>query len=128
MKIDLKKTKTEHHLMSEFHKLLLKIEQNPKIKRMIPGRIERQQKGSSETRFRISYSTKSGIKCIMSKGATAQELFIICQEEDKEDIKKNIKNILTNHKEITHTFKAIRNLSPENTQNNTENSQEEQEE
>jgi len=37
------------------------------INRIIPGRISRQQKGSSTMRFRITIPTNSGFKCIMSK-------------------------------------------------------------
>ncbi|MEI6118503.1 MAG: hypothetical protein WCP92_04680 [bacterium] len=38
------KTKTIHHILPEFHKLLLEIEKQPLISRIIPGRISRQQK------------------------------------------------------------------------------------
>lgn len=84
MKTKFKKVKTEHHILPEFQGFLLEIEQHEKITRIIPGRISRQQKGSSERRFSISYPTATGIKCIMSKGSTAQELFVICSEKDKE--------------------------------------------
>jgi hypothetical protein len=86
MKIKFKKVKTDHTIMEEFHKLLLEIEKNPMISRIIPGRISRQQKWSSELRFRVSYKTESGIKCIMSKWASAQELFIVCNNEDKDNL------------------------------------------
>ncbi|MFZ2911960.1 MAG: DUF2103 domain-containing protein [Candidatus Absconditicoccaceae bacterium] len=85
-KIKFQKVKTEHTIMEEFHKILLEIEKNPAIIRIIPGRISRQQKGSSELRFKVSYGTDSGIKCIMSKGATAQELFVVCNEANKEQL------------------------------------------
>ncbi len=81
------KTKTEHHILDEFHDLLKKIETIPHIQRIIPWRISRQQKWSSTLHFKIKYQTVSGIKCIMSKWATAQELFIICN-------KQNIENVL----------------------------------
>ncbi len=80
------KTKTVHHILPEFHKILLEIEKQPLISRMIPWRISRQQKWSSELHFKVSYPTPSGIKCMMSKGATAQELFIICNNQDTETI------------------------------------------
>jgi hypothetical protein len=38
------KIKTEHHILADFHKLLLAIEKQPAISRIIPGRISRQQK------------------------------------------------------------------------------------
>jgi len=85
-KIKFQKVKTEHTIMDEFHKILLEIEKNPWIIRIIPGRISRQQKWSSELRFKVSYETESWIKCIMSKGATAQELFVICNDENKLDL------------------------------------------
>jgi len=52
--------------------------------RLIPGRISRQQKGSSQMRFSVSYPIATGLKCVMSKGSTAQELFVVCREEDRE--------------------------------------------
>jgi hypothetical protein len=67
MRIKFQKVKTEHHIIPEFAKLLLEIEKNTNIIRIIPGRISRQQKGSSEMRFRITIPTSSGFKCIMSK-------------------------------------------------------------
>lgn len=85
-KIKFQKVKTEHTIMEEFHKILLEIEKNPAIIRIIPGRISRQQKWSSELRFKVSYWTDSWIKCIMSKWATAQELFVVCNEANKEQL------------------------------------------
>lgn len=35
-----------------------------------------------EGAYEISYVTPSGLKCLMTKGATAQELFVICNEKD----------------------------------------------
>ena len=80
------KVKTQHHILPEFHTFLAEIEKLPEIQRIIPGRISRQQKGSSQQRFKISYPTASGLKGIMSKGATAQEIFIICAPQDVEKI------------------------------------------
>lgn len=86
VKIKFQKVKTEHTIMEEFYQILLEIEKNPAILRIIPGRISRQQKGSSEFRFKVSYWTESGIKCIMSKWATAQELFVVCNDKDKSEL------------------------------------------
>ncbi|MCF7835180.1 DUF2103 domain-containing protein [Candidatus Gracilibacteria bacterium] len=94
MKIKFKKVKTEHTIMDEFHKILLEIEKNPEIIRIIPGRISRQQKGSSDLRFRVSYKTESGIKCIMSKGASAQELFVVCNDKDTDSLIEFLKNVI----------------------------------
>ena len=91
-KIKFQKVKTEHTIRDEFYNILLKIEKNPAIIRIIPGRISRQQKWSSELRFRVSYQTESWIKCIMSKWATAQELFIVCNDENTSDLIDFLKN------------------------------------
>jgi hypothetical protein len=90
MQPSFKKVKTEHHILPEFHGFLLEIEKYPEITRIIPWRISRQQKGSSERRFRVSYLTPTGLKCIMSKGSTAQELFIVCKEEVREEVKQQL--------------------------------------
>lgn len=89
-KSEFKKVKLEHHIIPEFAKFLLDMEKNSKIIRIIPGRINRQQKWSSEMRFRITIPTSTGFKCIMSKWSTAQELFIICEPDDIEEVKKMI--------------------------------------
>lgn len=80
--------------MKEFHKLLIDIEKHPAIIRIIPGRVSRQQKWSSQIWFKISYCTTSGLKCLMTKWATAQELFVICSEEEKENIKLFIQQLV----------------------------------
>lgn len=95
-----KKIKTEHHILKEFHKILSQIEKIAQIHRIIPGRVNRQQKWSSQARFKISYNTHSGIKCIMSKGSTAQELFIICDNINSSIIQEQIQKLLKKHKEI----------------------------
>jgi len=93
MKLGFKKVKTEHTILSEFHPLLRKIENLDQIQRIIPWRIMRQQKGSSDLRFSISYQTTSGLKAKMSKGSTSQELFIICQKGTEAEAETLINNI-----------------------------------
>ena len=93
MKVGFKKVKTEHTILSEFHPLLRKIENLDQIQRIIPWRIMRQQKGSSDLRFSISYQTTSGLKAKMSKGSTSQELFIICQKGTEAEAETLINNI-----------------------------------
>ena len=93
MKLGFKKIKTEHTILSEFHPLLRKIENLDQIQRIIPWRIMRQQKGSSDLRFSISYQTTSGLKAKMSKGSTSQELFIICQKGTEAEAEALINNI-----------------------------------
>lgn len=93
MKLGFKKVKIEHTILSEFHPLLRKIENLDQIQRIIPWRIMRQQKGSSDLRFSISYQTTSGLKAKMSKGSTSQELFIICQKGTEAEAETLINNI-----------------------------------
>jgi hypothetical protein len=94
-KSEFQKVKLEHHILPDFAKLLLEIEKDSKIIRIIPWRISRQQKWSSEMRFRVTIPTKSGFKCIMSKWSTAQELFVICNEKDIQYVKDNIENCVS---------------------------------
>lgn len=86
MKEKFQKVKTIHHILPEFHKFLLEVEKNPHLDRIIPWRISRQQKGSSDLKFTISYTTPSGLKGIMSKGSSAQEIFFICPESFQEEV------------------------------------------
>ncbi|UFX82958.1 DUF2103 domain-containing protein [Candidatus Absconditicoccus praedator] len=95
MKYNTGKIKTEHNILPEFIKTLEKIQKIDEIKRIIPGRIYRKQKGSSHKILSFSYYTDSGIKYIAKKGGTAQEIFIICQNEQKENIYKKINNIIS---------------------------------
>jgi len=95
MKISYQKVKTEHHILPEFKKLLLTIEKHPHIHRIIPWRINRQQKWSSELFFKISYPTASWLKCIMSKWSTAQELFIVCPDQYVDEIKEFVKEVIS---------------------------------
>lgn len=89
-----KKVKTIHHILADFHKPLLAIEKCSAISRIIPGRISRQQKWSSGLSLKISYFTPSGLKCLMTKWATAQELFVICPEDMKDTVKTFIQGII----------------------------------
>ncbi len=94
MKVKFKKVKTEHTIMSEFHKILLEIEKINWINRIIPWRISRQQKWSSDLNFKITIPTPSWFKCIMSKGGTAQELFVICEDGQVEKTREELEEIL----------------------------------
>lgn len=87
MKLGFKKVKTEHTILDEFQPFLFRLEQEEWIQRIIPGRIQRQQKGSSELRFSVSIPTATGRKAKMSKGATSQELFIITSSTPETQIK-----------------------------------------
>ncbi len=77
MKYQQGKIKREHHTLKEFDAILKQLEKIPQIKRLIPWRISRQQKGTSDHVFSIQYETPSWWKCLMKKGGTVQELFVI---------------------------------------------------
>lgn len=93
MKADFKKVKTEHTILPEFHYFLKQIENIETIQRIIPWRINRQQKSSSALRFTISYPTTTGLKAKMSKGSTSQELFIICKQATELQTQTEIQNL-----------------------------------
>jgi hypothetical protein len=54
-----KKVKTDHHILKEFFGFLTLVESHPDIQRIVPGIINRQQKGSSALRLHFSYETAS---------------------------------------------------------------------
>jgi len=94
------KVKTIHHLIDGFEKLLQHIERTPDIDKIIPWRIDRQQKWSSTKRFKISYRTPSGLKCIMSQWSTAQELFLIYLKEKEAEVLTHITQTTKNFPDI----------------------------
>ena len=88
-----KKVKTEHHILKEFHKFLLEIEKIEEIQRIIPWRIVREQSGRSELRINFSYNTSTGLKYKICKWSTAQELFIIVDQETETIVQEAIATI-----------------------------------
>lgn len=92
MKYNKGKLKKEHSILPEFSGILQEIETLPAVIRIIPGRISRSQKWSSHFLLSVSYPTESGVKCIMKKGGTAQELFLT---GDSEAILSWLKSLFT---------------------------------
>lgn len=84
------KVKTEHHILKEFHKFLQYIERDPRIQRIIPWRIVREQSGRSSLRISFSYPTPTGLKYKLCKGSTAQEIFVIVQQGTAEQVQEFI--------------------------------------
>lgn len=76
------KLKREHHILPEFEVFLRSVAKLPQVVRLIPWRIARQQKWTSDLRISVSYVTWSGLKCKLKKGATVQELYVICDQAD----------------------------------------------
>jgi len=87
------KIKQEHHILSEFKKFLYELAKYDEVKKIIPGRISRQQKWTSKAWVSFSYYTTSGIKYNMKKGSTAQELFITCDKKDREKLRLIVEKI-----------------------------------
>ncbi len=85
-----KKVKNKHTILSDFISFLQNIEKCEYIKKIIPWRLSRQQKGSSGMYIHFAYFTDAGMKFNMSKWGTSQELFIICPKEHKEQVKDYI--------------------------------------
>lgn len=97
MKYQTWKLKTEHSLMKEFVLFLRQVEANKLVKRIIPWRISRQQKWTWKLNITFSYFTESGLKYMMKKWWTAQEVFIICNEDKKQDLFLELESILNNN-------------------------------
>ena len=77
MKYNKTKIKQQHGIMKEFQWVLQKLATSDAIKRIVPWRIARSQWSSSHYIFSASYPTTSGLKCMMKKWWTAQEVFLI---------------------------------------------------
>lgn len=87
------KIKKEHHILKEFEDFLEEISRFEEIQKIIPGRISRQQKWSSHKKVSFSYFTNSWLKLKIKKWATAQEIFIVCKNEDKERLLDKLKKL-----------------------------------
>ena len=76
------KIKREHHILPDFEDFLKELAKLDCVKRIIPWRISRQQKWTSQKMISISYKTISGFKLKLKKWATAQEVFVTghCEE------------------------------------------------
>lgn len=90
MKYNHGKIKREHGILKEFEKVLKKIEKMEDVLRIIPWRISRKQQGTSQFVLSFSYETVSGLKYMMKKWGTAQELFLTVSEWWREDVKQAI--------------------------------------
>lgn len=69
--------------MDEFESFLEMLAKYDEVQRIIPWRIARRQSGSSHEVVSLSYKTTSGCKLIMKKGATAQEVFVVFDEQHR---------------------------------------------
>jgi hypothetical protein len=80
--------------MNEFKSFLKEIEKIVEIYRIIPWRISRQQKWTSNKFISFSYYTTTWLKYNLKKWWTAQEVFIVCKKENKETVNKQISLII----------------------------------
>jgi len=88
MKYNHGKIKREHGILKDFHKILKKLAEEERVDRLIPWRISRQQKSTSDFRLTFQYMTTAGCKMLMKKWATVQELFVICDTTVESDVIK----------------------------------------
>lgn len=95
MKYNSGKIKREHGIMSDFLSLLRQIEKFDAVQRIIPWRVARTQGGSGWVlHFTLSYKTDAWLKYMMKKWWTAQECFILCDDNDKQTIIEHIQKIV----------------------------------
>jgi hypothetical protein len=92
------KIKKEHHILKEFDKFLQEIARLSEVQKIIPWRIKRQQKGTSQLRLSFSYETNSWLKFLMKKWSTAQELFVIVDRQYRQSVKDKILSIFEEYK------------------------------
>lgn len=90
MKYNHGKIKREHGILKEFEKILRKIEKMEDVQRIIPWRISRKQQWTSQFVLSFSYETVSGLKYMMKKWGTAQELFLTVSGGKREVVRNLI--------------------------------------
>lgn len=87
------KIQQKHTILKEFHPFLQEIAKISLIQRVIPGRINRKQSGSSTLRISFAYFTDTGLKYNLAKWSTAQELFIVCEKGDSDAVFELIEKV-----------------------------------
>ncbi|MDQ7038121.1 MAG: DUF2103 domain-containing protein [Aquificota bacterium] len=80
------KLKVEHHLLEGLEDYLREMERWEVVRTIIPGRIVRQNRGRGATGLFLKYPTITGYKLIYKRGASVQEVFVVCS--DKEAFKR----------------------------------------
>jgi len=77
------KLKKEHHILEGLEKLLSEIARWDVVDSIIPGRIVRQNKGRGSKGLFLKYRTVSGYKLLYKRGASVQEVFVVCSNYDE---------------------------------------------
>lgn len=94
MKYDINNIKSEHHIMKDFHKFLELVIKIEWVNRIIPWRISRQQKWTSNLIVTVSYFTNTWLKLLLKKWATVQEVFVVIKKQNENNILEKIQEII----------------------------------
>ncbi|MCS7171639.1 MAG: DUF2103 domain-containing protein [Aquificaceae bacterium] len=76
------KIKVEHHLLEGLEDYLRRLSQSEHVVSLIPGRIARQRVGRGSSGLFLKYRTPSGYKLLYKKGASVQEVFVVCVDPE----------------------------------------------
>lgn len=73
--------KIEHGILPGLKDILLDLARNPAVRSIVPGRIyaTRGRPGGGLT-VRVSAPTATGVKLIARRGASVQEVFVVCDD------------------------------------------------
>ncbi|MEZ0323348.1 MAG: DUF2103 domain-containing protein [Hydrogenothermaceae bacterium] len=86
MKYRKKGVKREHSIIEDFDKDLETLVEMDLVKSVIPGRIYTSPKAQSGSKkITYQYDTQAGVKLLLKKGSTVQEVFVITNR--REDLK-----------------------------------------
>ncbi len=77
------KLKVEHHLLEGLEKYLAEISEWDIVESVIPGRIVRQNRGRGTKGLYLKYRTLSGYKLLYKNGASVQEVFVVCSDQEE---------------------------------------------
>ncbi|MCX8096258.1 MAG: DUF2103 domain-containing protein [Spirochaetes bacterium] len=80
-----KGVKRQHTVLKDFVKFLESFTSDGLAQSIIPGRISTKgsKSSSGENIVELQYETKTGLKLLLKKGTTVQEVFVVTSDKDK---------------------------------------------
>lgn len=85
------KIKQEHSMIKGLKRLLQKLAKMDEIKSIVPGRIS-PSRNVQALHLTVQYKIQGGLRCL-AHGEGVQEVFIMCDDFDKDKIKQKIEEL-----------------------------------
>lgn len=80
-----KGVKRQHTVLKDFLRFLESLTSGGLARSIIPGRIytKGSKSSSGENIVELQYETRSGLKLLLKKGTTVQEVFVVTSDKDR---------------------------------------------